>query len=116
MVLPCEVRTQDPDGGEGYRAGDEGLEDDGKVSAGSGRLDTVAGGVLGEPEHLRAVSEERTVALGGEEGGSGVEHGQMRDELDRCLALVAGEHTDAREEILIRETRRESENVHTHVT
>ena len=56
------------------------------------------------------------MALGGEEGGSGVEHGQMRDELDRCLALVAGEHTDAREEILIRETRRESENVHTHVT
>ena len=115
VVLRCEVRTQHPDGGEGHRARGEGLEDDGKVSAGASRLDTVAGGVLGEPEHLRAVSEERTVAFGGEEGGSGVEHSQMRHELDRCLALLAGEHADAREEIVIRETGGESEDVRVHV-
>src|SRR5258707_5549855 len=75
----------------------------GKSRQASG-LDTVAGGVLGEPEHLRAVGEERTVAFGGVEGGSGVEHGQVGDELDRGLPFVAREHTDAHEEIVIRET------------
>ena len=115
MVLRCEVRTQHADGGEGQRAGGEGLEDDGKVPAGSSRLDTVAGGVLGEPKHLRAVSEERTVASGGEEGGSGIERGQVSHELDRCLPLLAGKHADAREEILIRQTRGESEDVRVHV-
>jgi hypothetical protein len=103
VILRREVRTQYPDGGEGHRPGGEGLEDDGKISAGSRRLNTIAGGVLGEPKHLRAVGEERPVALGGEEGGSSVELSQVGDELDRCLALIAGEHADAREEIVIGE-------------
>ncbi|PYQ38590.1 MAG: hypothetical protein DMF77_23690 [Acidobacteria bacterium] len=60
--------------------------------------------------------KERTVAFGGEEGGSGVEDRQVGHELDRRLPFLAREHTETREEILIRETRRESENVHTHVT
>ena len=55
------------------------------------------------------------MAFGGEEGGSGVEHGQVRHQLDRCLALPAGEHTDTREEILIRQARGESEDVRVHV-
>src|SRR5438552_742576 len=88
---------------------------DGSVAA-STRVDAVAGGVLGEPKHLGAVGEERAVAFGGEEGGSGVEHGQMRHELDRGLALVAGEHTDAREEIVIREAGGESQNVRVHTS
>jgi hypothetical protein len=54
------------------------------------------------------------VALGGEEGGSSVELSQVGDELDRCLALFAGEHADAREEIVIGEARRESEDVRIH--
>jgi hypothetical protein len=66
----------------------------------------VAGGVLGELKHLRAVGEERTVALGREEGGSSVELSQVGDEFDRCVALFTGEHTDAREEIVIGEARR----------
>ncbi|HEU0091895.1 MAG TPA: hypothetical protein VFS78_07285, partial [Vicinamibacteria bacterium] len=40
---------------------------------------------------------------------------QVRDELDRGLALTAGENADAREEFVIGEARRESESVHTHV-
>jgi hypothetical protein len=85
------------------------------VSAGSSRLDTVAGGVLGEPKHLRAVSEERTVAFGGKDGGSGVEDSQVGHQLDRCIPFLAGEHTDAREEIPIRQARGESEDVRVHV-
>jgi hypothetical protein len=115
MVLGSEVSPQQPDGGEGHRAGGECLEDDGKVSARASRLDAVTGGVLREPKHLRAVGEERPVALGGEEGRSGVERRQVRDELDRGLALTAGENADAREEFVIGEGRRESESVHTHI-
>jgi len=55
------------------------------------------------------------VAFGGVEGGSGIERGQVGHELDRCLPLLAGEHTDAREEILIRQARGESEDVRVHV-
>src|SRR6266851_1771844 len=115
MVLGREVPPQQPDGGEGHRARGEGLEEDGKASAGSSRLDAIAGGVFGEAKHLRAVTEEGPEALGGVERRPGVERRQVRDELDRGLALTAGENADAREEIVIRETRRESESVHTHV-
>jgi hypothetical protein len=115
VVLRCEVRTQDPDRGEGHRAGGKQVEDHRKVSASPSRLDTVAGGVFGEPKHFRAVGEERPVALGGEEGGSSIELSEVGYELDRCLALVAGEHTDAREEIVIREAGGESEDVRVHV-
>jgi len=114
VVLRRQVRTQHPDGREGHRAGGQQVEDHRKVSAGSSRLDTVAGGVLGEPKHLRAVGEERTVALSGVEGGSGVERGQVGHELDGCVPLVAGEDTDAREKILIRQARGESEDVRVH--
>jgi hypothetical protein len=115
VILGREVRTQDADGGEGHRPGGEGLEDDGKVSAGPSRLDAIASGALGEPKHLRAISEERTVALGGEEGGASVELSQVGDELDRCLALFGREHPNAREEIVIREAGGESEDVRVHV-
>jgi hypothetical protein len=52
--------------------------------------------------------------LGSEEGGSDVEYGQVGDEVDRRLPLLTREHPDAREEILIREARRESERVRIH--
>ena len=52
------------------------------------------------------------MACGGEEDGSGIERGQVRHELDRRVPLVAREHTDAREEILIREGGGESVRVH----
>jgi hypothetical protein len=115
VVLRCEVRTQHPDGGEGHRAGGKQVEDHRKVSASASSLDTVTGGILREPKHLRAIGEERPAALGGEEGGSSIELSQVGYELDRCLALLAGEHSDAREEIVIREARGESEDVRVHV-
>jgi hypothetical protein len=52
--------------------------------------------------------------VGGEEGGSSVELRQVRDEFDCGLALRAGEHADAREEIVIGEARGESEDVRVH--
>src|SRR6266851_2512435 len=86
----------------------------GKTPTGSSRLDTVAGGVLGETEHLRAVIEERTVASGGVERRSVVERGQVGHELGRCPPLLARERTDTREEILIRQARGENEHVRVH--
>jgi hypothetical protein len=115
VVLGREMRTQDADGGEGHRPGGESLEDDRKVPAGACRLDAIAGRVLGEPKHLRAVGEERAVAFGSEERGSSVELSQVGDELDRCLALIAGEDADAGEEIVIGEAGGESEDVRVHV-
>ena len=92
------------------------IEDHGKTSAGSSRLDPVTGGVFREPEPLRAVTEERPAALGSEEGGSDVEYGQVGDEVDRRLPLFTREHPDAREEILIREAGRERERVRIHAS
>ena len=92
------------------------IEDHGKTSAGSSRFDPVTGGVFREPEPLCAVTEERPAALGSEEGGSNVEYGQVGDEVDQRLPLLTREHPDAREEILIRETRRESERVRIHAS
>jgi hypothetical protein len=114
VVLWREVPPQQSDGGQRHRARDEVVEDHGKTSAGSSRLDPVAGGVLGEEEHLRAVAEERPVALASVERGPCLERGQMGDELDRSLSLLAGEHADAGEEILIRKSGRDSEHVRIH--
>jgi len=100
--------------GEGHRAGGKQVENHRKVPAGSSRLDAIAGGVLGEPKHVRAVGEERTVAFGGVEGGSGVERGQVGHELGRRLPFLGREHNDAREEIVIGEARGESEDVRVH--
>ena len=52
--------------------------------------------------------------MGGVKGGSRVEFRQVGHELDRRFTLVAGEHDDTAEEILIRKTRRESEDVRVH--
>jgi hypothetical protein len=47
--------------------------------------------------------------MGGVEGGSRVELCEVGHELDGRFSLFAGQYRDAGEEILIRETRRESE-------
>jgi len=52
--------------------------------------------------------------MGGVEGGSRIELRQVGDEIDGCFSLFAGQHRDAGEEILIGETRRESEEVGIH--
>src|SRR5258708_21738151 len=111
MVLGSEVRTEHPDRREGQSARGERVQDDGKTPTRSRRVDPIAGGVLREPEDLRAVREEGTVALGGIEGRSRVQLGQVGHELDGCFSLSAGQGREASEEIWIGETRRESEEV-----
>ena len=54
------------------------------------------------------------MAMGGVERGSRVELRQVGDELDGCFSLFAGQRHDASQEIMIRETRRESEEVGIH--
>ena len=48
------------------------------------------------------------------DGRSRLERGEMGHELDRCFALLAREGEKASEEFVIRETRRESEDVRVH--
>lgn len=52
--------------------------------------------------------------MGGVEGGARVELRQVGHELDGRFSLLTGQGRDAGEEILIGETRRESENVRIH--
>jgi hypothetical protein len=52
--------------------------------------------------------------VGGVERRSSVERSQVSHELDRGLALHVGEDADAREEVVIREGRGESEHVRIH--
>ena len=54
------------------------------------------------------------MAMGGVEGGSSVELRQVGNELDGGFSLSAGQRRNAGQEILIRETRRESEEVRIH--
>ena len=107
MVLRREVRVEHPDRREGQRTRGEGVQDHWKTPTGPRGVDPVAGGILGEPEDVRAVGEERTVAMGSVEGGSRLELRQVGDELDGHFPLFARKGHDAGEEILIGETRRD---------
>jgi len=97
VVLRREVPCQQADGGQGQGARSQELEDLWEAPAGSSGLDTVAGGIFGEAKGLGAISEERAVALSGVERRAAIEGGQMGHQLDRGLALLAGEHFQAGE-------------------
>ena len=75
---------------------------------------TVARRVFRQMESLAAIAEERAVALGGVEGRSAVERGQMGHELDQGIALPSGEHFEAREKIPVREPGGGGEDVGLH--
>jgi len=54
------------------------------------------------------------MAAGGVEGGSRVELRQVGHDLDGCFSLLAGQGRESIEEVCIRETGRESEQVRIH--
>ena len=116
MVVRREEPTHQTDGGEGHLARGEKVEDHRKAPTGAGRVDPIARSIFGQPKNLGAISEERPVAVGSVNGRSRVEHSEVGHELDRGLTLPAGKRSDPRQEVLIREVRRESETVHTHIT
>src|SRR5687768_14262496 len=108
------MREKYSNGSERHRAGAQQAEDRRKASAGSSRMDAVTCRVLREPQHLRAVAEERAASFGGVEGRAGVKHGQMRHELDRRRPFLDGQYSDALEKVVIGEAGRESEDVRVH--
>jgi len=114
MVLRREMPPQHSDRGQGQGARGKEVEDDRKAAACSSRLDAIAGGVLGEPQGLGAVAEERPVALGGIEGRTQLECREMSHELGRCFAFLPGEGVDASEEVSVRQSDRGSEDVRFH--
>src|SRR6266446_2134462 len=60
----------------------QGLQDEGEAPAGPSGLDSVTGGILGEPQGLGAIAEERTEALSSEERLAAIERGQVGHQLD----------------------------------
>jgi hypothetical protein len=81
VVLRREVRCQQADGGQAQGAGSQQIEDQREAPAGPSGVDTVAGGILGEPKGLGAIAEERAVALSGVEHLASVERGQVGHQL-----------------------------------
>jgi len=102
MVLGCQVPAQQPHGGQRQLSRGEPVEDDREAAAGPGRLDPAARCVFGEPKGLGAITKERAVALGGVEGGSAVESGQMGHELGGGRALPTGQRGEVHEEVAVR--------------
>jgi hypothetical protein len=87
VVLRGEVRCEETHGRLRHRARHEQVEDDGETPAGAGDGHAVAGGVFGKAQALGAITKEGSMALGGVQGGAGIQHGQVGDELGRGLAL-----------------------------
>ena len=116
MVLRREVRCQQADGGQAQGARSQQIEDQWEAPAGPSGLDAVAGGILGEPKGLGAITEERAVALSGVEHRATIERGQMGHQLGRGLALLAGEPFQAGEEVLIRQGGGGDEDVGVHAS
>ena len=80
-VVGTEMRGEQPHRAEVQGPIGQQVEDGGNPTTRAGGFDAIVGSVLGEPERSRAVAEERAEALAGVEP-SGVELGQVSDELD----------------------------------
>jgi hypothetical protein len=98
------VRTQQPDRGQRHRAGGKQAEDHGKALRRTSRVDAVTGGILREPQHLRAVAEEGPAALRGIREGRASSTARWATFLRRRLTLAAGKRGDPVEKIVIGET------------
>ena len=114
MVLRSQVRLQHPDGRKRHQSVGQEIEDQREAAAEPGRVDAVAGGVLGQVERPPAIREERAVALGTMRIGAQLEHREMRHQLGRRLALRAREGVDASKKVAVRQRRGGSENVLLH--
>jgi hypothetical protein len=102
------VRSKQPHRAEVQGAVGQQVEDGRNATTRAGRFDSGVGSVLGEPERSRAVAEERAEALA-EVESSGIELGQVSDELDGGLPLPRGENDDAAEQIRVGQPGRNGE-------
>ena len=90
----------------------EEVQDQREAARGAGGPDPVVGGVLGQAEDLRAVAIERSP--GAQARGTGVQLGQMGDQLHGGRPLAAGEVPHARQQRAVRELGGSDEKVMTH--
>jgi hypothetical protein len=116
VILRREVRPQQADGGQAQGARSQEIEDQREAPTGPRGIDAVASGIFGKPKSLGAITEERAVALSGEERRAAIERGEMGHELGRGFALVAGEPFQAREELLIRQCGSGEQDVGVHAS
>jgi hypothetical protein len=101
FVLACQVRRQDPDGGQVQRPVREHVEQDGEPPGGVGNLDPVVGAVLGQLEDLGAIREER-LASGAPIQLPRIELRQVGHQRGRRLPLAARQTADLDREFFIR--------------
>ena len=92
----------------------EEVQDHREAAAGAGDGGAGAGRILGQTKDDSAVVEERAEAKTLIEARALLERGEMSDELDRCVALAAGQHDEPIEQVLIRKRlgRREDVDLH----
>jgi hypothetical protein len=116
VILRREVRPQQADGGQAQGARSQEIEDQREAPTGPRGIDAVASGIFGKPKSLGAITEERAVALSGEERRAGIKRGEMGHQLRGDFALVAGEPFQACEEVLIRQGGGGDEDVGVHAS
>jgi hypothetical protein len=101
MVLPRQVGRQQPQRGQVHRTFPEPLQEDRELAALPCRLDPVVGGVLGEPQDLPAVREERREPQA-QVDPTGVELGQVGDKVHGGRAFVMGQSVELCDQIVVR--------------
>ncbi len=115
VVVGREVRRDETQGAEVQGAVGEPVQDHRATTSDSGGFDPVVGGVLREPELLRAITEERPVALAQMEL-PGVEHGQVRDELDAGAAFPLSQEAQVPRQVRVRKRGGACEELRRHAS
>jgi hypothetical protein len=103
QVLPEKARGGDTQGTPAQH-----VQDLGTTPCRASRRDAVAGRVLGQPQLLAAVREERRVA-GRQVEAALVEFDKVRDELSRGLALTASHTLQFSHELIVGQVRRDAD-------
>jgi hypothetical protein len=107
------VGREEPHCGQVDRRFCEHVEDHGKPAGGSGGLDPIIGLVLGEPQGVPAIDEERRVALA-EVHIACVQFGQVGDDVRRRVTLAGDKAFQPRHELGVGEASQGNEDVILH--
>jgi hypothetical protein len=105
VILRPEMRPDEADRRQVQGPISQPVQDDRERARDPGRLDAAVRGMLGEPEGVRAVTEERPVALGAVEL-AGVEFNKVSDHLRSEAPLAAREVDEPGKEVAVRECHR----------
>ena len=113
MVVGRQVRSQQPSRREVDGSVLEPLQHDRKAASGSSHADAVVSLLLGEPQHVAAVGEERAVTEPVVDVPR-VELGEVGHDLDHAATFAGDEVPDARDELVVGEPANRREDLRLH--